>query len=232
MAIEWQTTKVGDQVDLRWKKNKGVEIWCVRDFVSATQMTFTAIRDDNWTREVDSRRAGLLRKAGDKNVNRVMTLGAVERMLGEFHWDATKRSLLRPKDGWVELDVNLMLHKWVVERIQGSPTPSYAYVRGSQSCEVRYVLNVRGEPLWVAEDVFKALGIKWRGYKRVAYVPPQWQPTELLSYDNDVKHRTCLYWPGVKMVLAGANRPATWAFKDDLMARFGEVHSGMFQEFQ
>ena len=232
MTAEWQITKVEDQVDLHWKKNKGVEVWMRKDFIAATQMAYTAIPDDNWVREVAARRAGQFPKVGNQDGIQVMTLGAVERMLGEFQWEITQRSFSRPMDPWPELNLIAGLHAWVVRRIQGSTVPSYQYGRGSRSCEVRYVQNVRGEPLWVAEDVFRALGIRWRGHQSVAYVPPKWQPTELLSYGDDVKHRTCLYWPGVKAVMAGANRPATWAFRDDLMARFGEAHSGMFQEFQ
>jgi len=232
MAPAWQQTIVEKLFDLYSRKNQGVEVWKRQDFISATQMNHSAATSDNWKREVASRRAGQFRKAEQQEGTKVMTLGAAERMLGEFQWEITQGSCARPMDHWPERELIAKLHTWVVQRIQGSPVPSYRYDRGSRSCEVRYVKNVRGEPWWVAEDVFRALGLQWGGHRSVAYIPEKWQPVELLPYGEDVKHRTCLYWPGVKAVMAGLNRPATWDFRDDLMARFGEAHPGMFQEFQ
>jgi hypothetical protein len=192
---------------------------------------YVHIRQDNWKREVEARRAGICGNGSQGRV-RVMTLGAIEGMLSEFHWEVTKLSLARPMDHWPEPNLILDLQRWVVEKIQKSTTPSYRFDFGLRSSEVRFVQNAYGEPLWVAEDVFRALGLTWRGHQSVAYVPAKWRPIELLPYGIDVKHRTCLHWPGLKKVLGGANRPKSWAFMDDLMARFGEGFPDLFIEHQ
>lgn len=230
MATGWQVEKLGNHQELHWKLNKGVEVWALPAILKLLQMKtlHQAIREDNWEQEVAAKRAGVFRRG-----TKVMTLGAVEKMLAEFYVKVTKLSRHRLADHWPELSLILGLHEWVVARIELSPTPSYDFKLGPHTFPIRTIPNVLGEPQWVAEDVFRALGNKWNGINSLCQIPKEFRPEELLSPSPNGRRSLCLSWPGLQMVLAKTRKPAVQAFKDDLRERFSLTFPILFQsEFQ
>lgn len=223
MSLIWKSVPITTRINLRFAEINGATLLANTSILDATKLRgeqHKPMRQKVW-------KVGLPAKlAGKREGQPVLTMGFAYYMLEEFYQVLCKRDLECPHAVGEEQNLTLELMMGLQKLIETTPVVPHKITIKGRPYEPRTILNIDGEPNWVARDVFAALKAKDRAPFIIKKIPNHSKFVEPLHHPRRPPERgLCLTRAGLDMALGILKTPESLEFKEWVRAEFRDEGS-------
>jgi hypothetical protein len=220
---------ITSSINLRSAENNGATIWANTSILDATNL-----RDEQHKpMRLKVWQGGLAAKlSGTREGEPVLTMGFAYYMLDKLYQLLCQRDLECPHTVGPERGLTLELMMGFQKLIETTPVVPHRITIKGRPYAPRTILNIDGEPNWVARDVFAALKLKDRGASVAKRIPNQFKFVEPLHHHAGArpKRDLCLTWAGLDMALGLIKTPAALEFDSWVRSEFGGRFPELFRQ--
>ena len=175
MSLIWKSVPITSSINLRSAENNGATIWANASILDATKLRdeqHKPMRMKVWQRGLAAKLAGV------REGQSVLTIGFAYNMLEDLYQFLCKRDLECPHTVGPERGLTLELMMGFQKVIETTPVVPHRITIKGRPYAPRTILNIDGEPNWVARDVFAALKAKKQFSAVISQIPDEFKLNE------------------------------------------------------